>query len=70
MHGEQDVYAYDGDGKRVKKDFSQGERVRFVYGVGGDLMAEFGAAAGAREEEYKLAFKSPTRRIGDKATLI
>lgn len=52
VHGETDVYVYDGEGKRVKKDFSLGEQVRFVYGVGGQVVAEFDAASGAWKKEY------------------
>nr|MDQ3804573.1 hypothetical protein [Acidobacteriota bacterium] len=37
-------YAYDGEGRRVKKTL--GEATRFVYGVGGQLIAEYDAAAG------------------------
>jgi uncharacterized protein RhaS with RHS repeats len=38
------TYTYDGEGQRVKK--SVGENIRFVYGIGGKLVAEFDGSTG------------------------
>jgi YD repeat-containing protein len=46
------AFTYDGEGKRVRKDFPLGEQVRFVYGVGGKLIMEFNATTGALKKEY------------------
>jgi RHS repeat-associated protein len=40
VNGEGDVYLYDGDGNRVRKNFLYGEKVRMVYS-GGLLIAEY-----------------------------
>lgn len=42
-------YVYDGEGRRVKKTL--GEATRFVYGVSGQLLAEYDASTGALEKE-------------------
>lgn len=44
------AYAYDGAGHRVKK--LVGENTRFVYGIGGQLLAEFDGGTGALKKEY------------------
>jgi RHS repeat-associated protein len=47
------VYTYDPDGRRVKRNSGSGE-VWQVYGIGGDLLAEYvaGAAPSSPQEEY------------------
>jgi len=44
------AYSYDGEGKRVRKFV--GENTRFVYGIGGQLIAEFDGSSGALKKEY------------------
>jgi RHS repeat-associated protein len=44
------AYVYDGDGQRVKK--LVGENTRFVYGIGGQLLAEFDGSTGNLKKEY------------------
>jgi RHS repeat-associated protein len=51
-----DVYRYDGDGNRVRKNFSSGEKVRMVYS-GGQLIAEYALSSGALTKEYVYGAK-------------
>jgi len=44
------AYTYDGEAQRVKK--LMGENTRFVYGIGGKLVAEFDGATGVLKKEY------------------
>jgi RHS repeat-associated protein len=44
------AYTYDAEGHRIKK--SVGENVRFVYGIGGKLVAELESTSGALKKEY------------------
>jgi RHS repeat-associated protein len=44
------AYAYDGEGHRVRKFV--GENTRFVYGIGGQLVAEFDGSTGNLKKEY------------------
>ena len=44
------AYVYDGEGHRVKK--LVGENRRFVYGLGGELVAEFDGSSGNLKKEY------------------
>jgi RHS repeat-associated protein len=44
------AYVYDGEGQRVRK--LVGENLRFVYGIGGQLLAEFSGATGSLLKEY------------------
>ena len=44
------AYTYDGEGQRVRK--LVGENLRFVYGIGGQLIAEFNGSTGALQKEY------------------
>ena len=44
------AYVYDGEGQRVRKLL--GENLRFVYGIGGRLNAEFNGVNGALSKEY------------------
>ena len=46
----QSAYVYDGEGQRVRKLL--GENLRFIYGIGGKLVAEFDGASGALKKEY------------------
>lgn len=51
VNGVSDVYRYDGDGHRIRKNFSTGEKVRMVYS-GGQLIAEYDLTNGALKKEY------------------
>ncbi|HJP91658.1 MAG TPA: RHS repeat-associated core domain-containing protein [Pyrinomonadaceae bacterium] len=44
------AYVYDGTGQRVRK--LVGENLRFVYGIGGQLLAEFNGSTGVLTKEY------------------
>jgi len=44
------AYVYDGEGQRVRK--LVGENTRFVYGIGGQLVAEFDGSSGNLKKEY------------------
>jgi len=44
------AYVYDGEGQRVRK--LVGENTRFIYGIGGELIAEFDGATGNLKKEY------------------
>lgn len=44
------AYVYDGEGQRVRK--LVGENIRFVYGIGGQLIMEFNGSSGALTKEY------------------
>lgn len=44
------AYVYDGSGQRVRK--LVGENVRFIYGLGGQLIAEYSGSTGALTKEY------------------
>ncbi|MEQ1606557.1 MAG: hypothetical protein ABL999_16985 [Pyrinomonadaceae bacterium] len=44
------AYAYDDEGKRVRKYV--GENTRFVYGIGGELLAEYNGSTGSITKEY------------------
>ncbi|HEV8431327.1 MAG TPA: RHS repeat-associated core domain-containing protein [Pyrinomonadaceae bacterium] len=44
------AYVYDGEGQRVRK--LVGENTRFVYGIGGELIAEFDGSSGNLRKEY------------------
>jgi RHS repeat-associated protein len=50
VDGVSDVYRYDGDGNRVRKNFPQGEQVRMVYSAG-QLIAEYNLS-GSLKTEY------------------
>ncbi len=51
VNGVSDVYRYDGDGNRVRKNFASGEKVRMVYS-GGQLIAEYDLINGSLKKEY------------------
>lgn len=44
------TFVYDGGGQRVKKLI--GENTRFIYGIGGQLIAEFNGSSGVLTKEY------------------
>lgn len=44
------AYVYDGEGQRVRK--LVGENTRFVYGIGGQLVAEYDGSSGNLKKEY------------------
>ncbi len=44
------AYTYDGEGQRVRKLL--GENLRFVYGIGSEIIAEFSGSTGALQKEY------------------
>jgi RHS repeat-associated protein len=44
------AYTYDGEGKRVKK--LVGENTRFIYGIGGAVLAEYDGSSGNLKKEY------------------
>jgi RHS repeat-associated protein len=44
------AYVYDGAGQRVRK--LVGENLRFIYGIGGGVVAEFSGSSGALQKEY------------------
>lgn len=51
VNGVSDVYRYDGDGNRVRKNFATGEKLRMVYS-GGELIAEYDLTNGSLKKEY------------------
>lgn len=44
------AYVYDGSGLRVRK--LVGENLRFIYGIGGELLAEYSGSTGVLTKEY------------------
>ena len=44
------AYTYDGEAKRVRK--LVGENTRFIYGIGGQLVAEYDGSSGNLKKEY------------------
>src|SRR5438876_3286255 len=44
------AYIYDGEGKRVRK--LVGENTRFIYGIGGSVIAEYDGSSGNLKKEY------------------
>lgn len=56
VNGVSDVYRYDGDGNRIRKNFASGEKVRMVYS-GGQLIAEYDLTNGSLKKEYIYAAK-------------
>jgi RHS repeat-associated protein len=51
VNGVSDVYRYDGDGNRIRRNFATGEKVRMVYS-GGQLIAEYDLTTGSLKKEY------------------
>jgi len=56
VDGVNDVYRYDGDGNRVRKNFALGDQLRMVYS-GGQLIAEYDLSTGSLKREYVYAAK-------------
>jgi RHS repeat-associated protein len=50
------VYSYDGDGNRVRKNFTLGDKLRMVYS-GGQLLAEYDISSGSLKKEYVYGAK-------------
>jgi YD repeat-containing protein len=44
------AYTYDGEGQRVRKLVN--ENLRFIYSIGGQLIAEFSGSTGSLQKEY------------------
>ena len=51
VDGGNDVYRYDGDGNRVRKNFGAGDKVRMVYS-GGQLIADYDLSSGASKSIF------------------
>ena len=51
-----DVYRYDGDGNRIRKNFTSGDKLRMVYS-GGQLVAEYDLTNGSLKKEYVYGAK-------------
>jgi RHS repeat-associated protein len=51
VNGISDVYRYDGEGNRVRKNFSSGDQLRMVYSAG-QLIAEYDLSNGSLKKEY------------------
>jgi RHS repeat-associated protein len=51
VDGVSDIYRYDGDGNRVRKNFTGGDKIRMVYS-GGQLLAEYDLTNGSLKKEY------------------
>jgi RHS repeat-associated protein len=53
-YGQTSTYAYDGEGKRVRRTVAGGASVWQVYGMGGELLAEYAtnALASTPQKEY------------------
>ncbi len=56
VNSESDVYRYDADGNRVRKNFTNGEKVRMVY-CSGQLIAEYDLSTNALKKEYVYGAK-------------
>src|SRR5437588_8637610 len=51
------TYTYDGDGHRMKRNTGGGE-VWQVYGMGGELLAEYAAAASPSQPQVEYGYRS------------
>ena len=56
-HNTTDIYSYDGDGRRVKRKIGSTETWQ-VYGVGGELLAEYAANTPASTPEKEYAYRN------------
>ncbi|HYV09785.1 MAG TPA: RHS repeat-associated core domain-containing protein [Pyrinomonadaceae bacterium] len=56
VDGVSDVYRYDGDGNRVRKNFTSGDKLRLVYSDG-RLIAEYDLSNGSLKKEYIYSAK-------------
>lgn len=68
VSGESDVYRYDADGNRVRKNFINGEKVRMVYS-GGQLLAEYDLSNGSLKKEYVYGAKGLIATIEPSAVI-
>ena len=62
VNGVSDVYRYDGDGNRIRKNFATGEKVRMVYS-GGQLIAEYDLTNGSLKKECVYGAKGLTATV-------
>jgi RHS repeat-associated protein len=51
VNGVSDIYRYDGDGNRIRKNFTNGEKIRMIYRAG-QLVAEYDLTTGSLTKEY------------------
>ena len=51
VNGVSDVFRYDGDGNRIRKNFTSGENVRMIYSRS-QLIAEYDLTNGSLKKEY------------------
>ena len=51
VNGVSDVYRYDGDGNRIRKNFTSSDKLRMVYS-GDQLIADYDLTNGALKKEY------------------
>jgi RHS repeat-associated protein len=56
------VYSYDGDGNRVRKNFTSGDKLRLVYSDG-RLIAEYDLSTGSLKKEYIYSAKGVVATI-------
>ncbi len=56
VNGVTDVCRYDGDGNRIRKNFTNGDKLRMVYS-GGQLIAEYDLTNGSLKKEYVYGAK-------------
>nr|MDQ3802538.1 hypothetical protein [Acidobacteriota bacterium] len=52
------AYAYDADGRRVKRDVGASAEVWQVYGIGGELLAEYGAGAAPSSPQKEYGYRA------------
>jgi RHS repeat-associated protein len=51
------TYTYDADGRRVKRDAGAAAEVWQVYGMGGELLAEYGAGAAPAQPQKEYGYR-------------
>src|SRR2546421_231160 len=51
------TYTYDADGRRVKRNMGAGGEVWQVYGVGGELLAEYAANASPSQPQKEYGYR-------------
>jgi len=56
VNGVGDIYRYDGDGNRIRKNFTNGDKLRMVYS-GAQLVAEYDLTTGSLKKEYAYGAK-------------
>jgi RHS repeat-associated protein len=55
--GQQSIYTYDGNGRRVRRKVGAQAEVWQVYGMGGELMAEYSASAAATSPQKEYGYR-------------